>query len=65
MVGLATIDIVVGDEPERMRYPPTPPLPLEGLQDNVMVVEAVLTTVRFVGTDGGVVSVVSNHKRRG
>jgi hypothetical protein len=51
--------MVVGDEPERIRYPPTPPVPVEGLQANVMVVVVALTTCRFAGTEGGVVSVVS------
>jgi hypothetical protein len=52
------MDIDPGELPRRIQYPPTPPIPVEGVQLNEAEREVSAVTTRFVGTEGGVILTV-------
>jgi len=49
-------DVPASVEPRKTRYPVTPTLSVDAVQDNETVVEIVAVTARLVGAVGGVVS---------
>jgi hypothetical protein len=55
-MNVVVVDVPAGDEPLKIRYPVTPTLSVEAVQDSETVVEVVAMTMRFVGGVGGVVS---------
>src|SRR5262249_61094291 len=57
-MNVVVVDAPASVEPLKMRYPVTPILSVEAVQDSETVVEVVAVTMRFVGGVGGVVSTI-------
>jgi hypothetical protein len=55
-MNVVAVDVAASVEPLKMRYPVTPTLSVDAVQDSETVVEVVAVTMRFVGGVGGVVS---------
>jgi len=51
--------MALGEAPWRIRYRPTPPVPVEGVQLSDTELEVTPVITRFVGTEGAVISIVS------
>ena len=55
-VKVVVVDVPASVEPRKIRYPVTPTLSVDAVQDSETVVEVVAVTARVVGAVGGVVS---------